>query len=141
VRSAVLDVLADAPMHGYEIIRTLEERSGGRWRPSPGSVYPTLQLLADEGLVTAADVDGRRVYSLTDEGRAAREARRNENRPWEVEVDDNDPRAKLGEAAFGVHEAAMQVVRLGSADQVTRAHDALNRARRAIYAILAEDTP
>jgi len=141
VRFAVLDVLAEAPMHGYEIIRTLEERSGGRWRPSPGSVYPTLQLLADEGLVTAADVDGRRVYSLTDTGRAAREARRGDERSWEQSADDDDPRAKVAEAAFGVHEAAMQVIRLGSADQVTRAHTALNSARRALYALLAEDTP
>ena len=109
-------------------------------RPNPGSVYPTLQLLADEGLVTAADVDGRRVYSLTDAGRAAREAR-GDDRSWEWTVDDDDPRAKLGEAAFGVQEAAMQVIRLGSADQVTRAHDALNTARRALYALLAEDTP
>ena len=142
VRFAVIDVLAEAPMHGYEIIRTLEERSGGRWRPSPGSVYPTLQLLADEGLVTAADVDGRRVYSLTDAGRAAREARGGDDRTWEwTGVDDDDPRAKLGEAAFGVQEAAMQVIRLGTADQVARAHDALNTARRALYALLAEDTP
>ena len=142
VRFAVIDVLAEAPMHGYEIIRTLEERSGGRWRPSPGSVYPTLQLLADEGLVTAADVDGRRVYSLTDDGRAAREARHGDDRTWEWSVDDDaDPRAKLGEAAFGVNEAAMQVIRLGSADQVARAHDALNTARRALYALLAEDAP
>ena len=141
VRFAVIDVLAEAPMHGYEIIRTLEERSGGRWRPSPGSVYPTLQLLADEGLVTAADVDGRRVYSLTDAGRSARDARHGEDRSWEWSGPDDDPRAKLGEAAFGVHEAAMQVIRLGSADQVTRAHDALNTARRTLYALLAEDTP
>jgi len=142
VRFAVIDVLAEAPMHGYEIIRTLEERSGGRWRPSPGSVYPTLQLLADEGLVTAADVDGRRVYSLTDDGRAAREARHGDDRTWEWSVDDDaDPRAKLGEAAFGVQEAAMQVIRLGSADQIARAHDALNTARRTLYALLAEDTP
>jgi DNA-binding PadR family transcriptional regulator len=141
VRFAVIDVLAEAPMHGYEIIRTLEERSGGRWRPSPGSVYPTLQLLADEGLVTAADVDGRRVYSLTDAGRAAREARGGDDRTWEwTGVDDDDPRAKVGEAAFGVQEAAMQVIRLGTADQVARAHDALNTARRALYALLAEDT-
>ena len=141
VRFAVIDVLADAPMHGYEIIRTLEERSGGRWRPSPGSVYPTLQLLADEGLVTAEDVDGRRVYSLTDAGRSAREARRDDDRAWEMSAEDDDPRTKLGEAAFGVHEAAMQVIRLGSADQVARAHAALNTARRSLYALLAEDTP
>jgi DNA-binding PadR family transcriptional regulator len=141
VRFAVIDVLADAAMHGYEIIRTLEERSGGRWRPSPGSVYPTLQLLADEGLVTAEDIDGRRVYSLTDAGRAAREARRDDERAWEMSADDDDPRAKLGEAAFGVHEAAMQVIRLGTDDQITRAHAALNTARRSLYALLAEDTP
>src|SRR5262245_1312677 len=69
VRLAVLACLGEKPMHGYEVIRALEERSGGRWRPSAGSIYPTLQLLADEGLVVGQDDDaGRRVYSLTDAG-------------------------------------------------------------------------
>src|SRR3954465_5608484 len=68
VRSAILALLDDRRMHGYERIQELEERTGGRWKPSAGSIYPTLQLLEDEGLVTPEEVDGRKVYSLTDSG-------------------------------------------------------------------------
>src|SRR4051794_38709203 len=71
VRSAILALLDDRPMHGYEIIQELEERTGGRWTPSAGSIYPTLQLLEDEGLVTSEEVEGRKVYSLTDAGKEA----------------------------------------------------------------------
>ena len=71
IRPLILAVLATKPMHGYEVITELQAQSGGRWRPSAGSVYPTLQQLADEGLVTSEEVDGRRVYALTDEGKAA----------------------------------------------------------------------
>jgi DNA-binding PadR family transcriptional regulator len=70
VRTAILAVLKDEPMHGYQVIRVLEERSGGHWRPSAGSIYPTLQQLEDEGLVRSEEVDGRRTYRLTDEGHA-----------------------------------------------------------------------
>jgi DNA-binding PadR family transcriptional regulator len=69
VRSAILALLGEKPMHGYEMIQELEERSGGRWRPSAGSIYPTLQLLEDEGLVRAQEVEGKRVFDLTDAGR------------------------------------------------------------------------
>jgi Fe2+ or Zn2+ uptake regulation protein len=69
VRSAVLALLAERPMHGYQIIREIEERSGGSWKPSAGSVYPTLQLLADEGLIRAEESNGRKIYSLTEAGR------------------------------------------------------------------------
>ena len=69
VRAAVLALLAEGPMHGYQIIREIEERSGGSWKPSPGSVYPTLQLLADEGLISSEESNGRKTYSLTDAGR------------------------------------------------------------------------
>ena len=72
VRTAVLALLAEKPMHGYQIIQQIEERSGGAWKPSPGSVYPTLQLLADEGLINAEESDGRKTYSLTEEGRRSR---------------------------------------------------------------------
>ena len=71
IRPLILAVLATKPMHGYEVITELEAQSGGRWRPSAGSIYPTLQQLADEGLVTGEEIDGRRVYALTDEGKAA----------------------------------------------------------------------
>ena len=76
IRPLILATLAARPMHGYEVIQELEAQSGGRWRPSAGSVYPTLQQLTDEGLLTSEEVDGRRVYSLTDEGKAAAEPRR-----------------------------------------------------------------
>ena len=76
VRTALISLLADNPMHGYDLIRELEQRSGGAWRPSPGSIYPTLQLLEDEGLVTSEERDGKRVYTITDAGRAELEERR-----------------------------------------------------------------
>ena len=68
VRTAVLALLAERPMHGYQIIREIEERSGGHWKPSAGSVYPTLQLLADEGFISSEETNGRKVYSLTADG-------------------------------------------------------------------------
>src|SRR3954454_4068329 len=74
VRAAVLALLAEQPMHGYQIIHEIEERSGGSWKPSPGSVYPTLQLLADEGLIRAEESNGRKTFSLTEEGRAEAES-------------------------------------------------------------------
>jgi DNA-binding PadR family transcriptional regulator len=140
VRHAVLDALAERPMHGYEIMSWLEEKSGGRWRPSPGSVYPTLQLLEDEGLIAGADDGGRRVYSITEAGTAARAARPRGGPSWEGGEDDS-PRMKLAQLAMGTHEAAMQVVRLGTDDQLQRVSSILAQARRSIYAVLAEDEP
>ena len=83
VRAAIIALLAEEPMHGYQIITELTERSGGVWRPSPGSVYPTLQVMEDQGLVTADKTEGRRVFSLTDEGRAAADAAGDGPAPWE----------------------------------------------------------
>ena len=85
VRSAVLALLAERPMHGYQIIREIEERSGGTWKPSAGSVYPTLQLLADEGLIRAEESNGRKIYSLTDAGREEM-AGAGMSAPWESTV-------------------------------------------------------
>ena len=83
VRAAIIALLAEEPMHGYQIITELTERSGGVWRPSPGSVYPTLQAMEDQGLVTADKSEGRRVFSLTDEGRTAADAAGDGPAPWE----------------------------------------------------------
>src|SRR5262245_46404358 len=83
VRSAILALLDDRPMHGYEMITELEERTGGRWRPSAGPIYPTLQLLEDEGLVSAEEVDGKRVFSLTEVGKQEVPDRTEGERPWE----------------------------------------------------------
>ena len=70
LKYVILDLLAEKPMHGYEVIRDLEDRLGGFYAPSPGAVYPTLQMLEDQGYVTSSQQDGKRVYQITEEGRA-----------------------------------------------------------------------
>jgi DNA-binding PadR family transcriptional regulator len=136
VRSAILALLEERPMHGYEMIQQLEERSGGRWRPSAGSIYPTLQLLEDEGLVSGEEVDGRRVLSLTEAGhKAAKE--RTERSPWETEGEDS-PYHQLRREGFGLVNAARQVAQVGSSKQAAEVAKILADARRRIYAILAE---
>jgi DNA-binding PadR family transcriptional regulator len=139
VRSGLLSLLADAPMHGYDLIRELEQRSGGRWRPSPGSIYPTLQLLEDEGLVTGQEQDGKRVYSITDAGRAELEERRErgEGSPWEFGPL-GEGLAQFRDAAFQLGAAAMQVARTGTGAQRAKAAEILDEARKKIYALLAE---
>ena len=138
VRSAVLALLDDRPMHGYEMITELEERTGGRWRPSAGSIYPTLQLLEDEGLVTAEEVEGRKVYSLTDEGQKAAPDRTDEARPWE-EGDEDSPRFAARQELMRTIGAAKQVVRGDDEAQLTKAAEILKDARKKLYGILAED--
>src|ERR687893_3158314 len=84
VRAAVLVLLAEEPRNGYQLMQEIEQRSDGVWRPSPGSVYPALQQLEDEGLVRIAEREGRKAYELTDEGRAHVAARRDElGAPWD----------------------------------------------------------
>lgn len=137
IRPLLLIALLEGPAHGYEIIRRLEERSSGVWRPSPGSVYPTLQLLTDEGAVTATDVDAKRVYELTEAGRVEAEARKDEPTPWSGEAAQGE--VALGDAIRQLMGAFSQVARTGNADQVERATAAIRQARQAIYQILAED--
>lgn len=141
VRTAVLALLAERPMHGYQVIQELEQRTDGAWRVSPGSVYPTLQLLEDEGLVTGQEVEGKRVFSLTDLGRERVEAQRQRGAaaPWEEVAEGGEPAHDLRAAAFQLGAAAMQVAHTGSEEQVDRVVTILNDARRRIYAILAED--
>jgi DNA-binding PadR family transcriptional regulator len=138
VRSAILALLDDRPMHGYEMITELEERTGGRWRPSAGSIYPTLQLLEDEGLVSAEEVEGRKVYSLTEAGQEAAPERTGEARPWE-EGDEDSPRFALRQELFRTMGAAKQVARGDDEAQLTRAAEILKDARRKLYGILAEE--
>jgi hypothetical protein len=138
VRSAVLALLAERPMHGYQIIREIEERSGGSWKPSAGSVYPTLQLLADEGLIRAEESNGRKIYSLTDAGRED-VVGAGTSAPWEA----TGPASGTGFAALpkaGVElaQAASQVGRTGTPEQVQEAVAVLDDARRRLYAILAQ---
>jgi DNA-binding PadR family transcriptional regulator len=137
VRAAILALLAEQPMHGYQVITELTERSEGEWRPSAGSVYPTLQQLADEGLVRDREVDGRRIYELTEEGRAAVERSKSEAAPWERPG--RDDMRDLRHAAQGVMSATMQIARDGDAAMHADARRILTEARRSLYRLLAED--
>ncbi|MCT2086404.1 PadR family transcriptional regulator [Microbacterium enclense] len=140
VRSAVLSLLLEQPMHGYQIIREIEERSGGSWKPSPGSVYPTLQLLTDEGLVRAEESGGRKTYSLTEEGRAAAGDETTERTaPWESATSrDGGRMTALPKAGVELAQAAAQVARTGDKEQVAQAVEILEDARRKLYSILAQ---
>ncbi|MFB9926270.1 PadR family transcriptional regulator [Amycolatopsis halotolerans] len=138
VRAAILTLLAEQPRHGYEIIREIGERSGGLWKPSPGSIYPTLQMLADEGLVVSRDESGKKLFELTDEGRATAEQQTG-TPPWEHFTDDVEPvEHDLRKAGATLAAAVVQVMRAGSENQQARAVDVLNEARRSIYSILGE---
>ena len=139
VRSALLIALLDGPGHGYQLIQTLGARTGGVWQPSPGAVYPSLEALLDEGLVTASEADGRRVFTLTDDGRRLAEERRTQGPPWAVEEGaEADGRDRLRQAAHEVLGAAKQVGMAGSPAQVEAAAAILSRARKDLYLLLAE---
>jgi DNA-binding PadR family transcriptional regulator len=143
VRDALLVVLADRPMHGYELITELEARSSGRWRPSPGAVYPALTRLEKQGLIVAEAGDNagdRKVFSLTDRGREAREG---------LDLEGTDPTPERwrergdGDSALRALPAeiagqARQLRRFGAPDQVERAAALLEDVKRQLYAILAD---
>src|SRR6516164_11065031 len=142
VRAAALTLLAEEPRNGYQIIQEIGERSGGVWRPSPGSVYPALQQLEDEALIQAETPEGgRRRYALTAEGQAYIAAHPDEvSAPWDVVArsvgaDAIELRNLIGQLAI----AAVQVAQVGSDAQVAQAHQILTGARRSLYRILAAD--
>lgn len=138
VRAAVLALLAEQPMHGYQIIHEIEERSGGSWKPSAGSVYPTLQLLADEGLIVAEESNGRKTFSLTGAGRDE-VAGSGGSAPWAPEAQADAGFTALPKAGIELAQAAAQVGRTGSPEQIQQAVRALEDARRRLYSILAQD--
>lgn len=139
VRAAILALLAGTPMHGYQIIKEITERSGGVWTPSPGSVYPTLQQLEDEDLVVSETTEGKKVFSLTEAGRAADEARTGSRAPWEDVGDVDATLIELRDCIGQVAGAVRQIARSGSAAQVAAAKSLLAETRRALYGLLAED--
>ena len=140
VRTALLLLLAEEPRNGYQLMQTIEERSGGRWRPSPGSVYPALAQLEDEGLVRAVERDGTKLFEITDAGREQVADAHGQSAPWEME---DDPAFELlAEIRSLVHQigmAAGQVVQAGDEEQIARARDTLSDTRRGLYRILAGD--
>jgi DNA-binding PadR family transcriptional regulator len=139
VRLALLRLLGEEPANGYQLMQTIEERSGGLWRPSPGSVYPTLAQLEDEGLVRSVEADGARRFEITDAGREHLETRAQEPAPWEVQDEGGPPTRDVKHLIAGVAAAAMQVAAAGDESQRTRAGDLLAEVRRALYGILAEE--
>ena len=134
IRDAILGLLAEQPMHGYQVMQELADRSGGRWRPSAGSIYPTLQQLEDEGLVTAEDHDGRKTFALTEAGQTAAKALP-ADRPWTRHEGGDD----LGGLIRELNMAAIQVSRVGTPTARDEARKVLTDARRALYRLLAED--
>jgi DNA-binding PadR family transcriptional regulator len=140
VRAAILALLAEDPMHGYQIINELKERTSGVWRPSPGSVYPTLQALEDEGLIIADKDSGRRVFTLTDDGRAAAAELGDGPAPWEEVTRGTDTSmVDLRNLTFQVGAAIMQVAQAGTPAQVSTVQEILVQTRRRIYQVLADD--
>jgi len=140
VRAALLALLAEEPRNGYQLMQEIERRSEGVWRPSPGSVYPALQQLEDEGLVRSDESDGRKLFHLTEAGREAAAAASAEGAPWEAASESVDSDAwELFNVARQVGMAIFQIAQAGTAEQMASAREVLNNARRSLYGILAED--
>ena len=141
VRAAILVLLDEELRNGYGLMQEIESRSNGAWRPSPGSVYPALSQLEDEGLVRAHESGGRKQFELTDEGGTYVSEHADElGTPWE-EVGGGEPVGELRTLVFAVGAAVMQVVQAGSSDQVAAAAKVLEETRRSLYRILAGDDP
>jgi DNA-binding PadR family transcriptional regulator len=135
VRAALLLLLTEEPRNGYQLMQAIEDRSGGRWRPSPGSVYPTLAQLEDQGFVRSTDNDGGRIFEITDAGRE--HIARHDHPSW---VGDEAP--QFPDLKFQVKQlniAVAMFLRAGSAKQIDRAAETLAETKRTLYRILAED--
>jgi DNA-binding PadR family transcriptional regulator len=132
IKYLILETLVDGPRHGYDIITELEQRSGGKYRPSPGSVYPTLQLLEEGGFVWGQSAEGKRIFTITEAGRELLASK-----PAEAEADEEDD-IDLRGAAMKLGAAVFQAARAGDAATQNRVREILDRARREIYSILAD---
>ena len=140
VRAAILVLLDEEPRNGYQLMQELERRSQGVWRPSSGSVYPTLSQLEDEGLVAATKDESNRVYRLTERGKSHVAKHRDElGTPWEVETSGHDPRWELMNLMREIGPALGQVMKFGTPEQVAEARRIRTAARRALYRLLADD--
>lgn len=136
VRAAVLAVLSERDMHGYQIIRELAERSSGVWRPGAGSIYPTLRTLQEQGYLRSRAENGKRVFSITDYGRRAAQASGSAE-PWQQYVEAEGPRVRLRQASDALLRAVSQVANSGTEDEIEQAAATLVAARRSIYLTLA----
>lgn len=143
IRAGILALLKEAPRNGYQIMQELEQRSQGVWRPSPGSIYPALQQLEDEGLVQAESAGVGRTFKLTDAGRAYVETQADEvAAPWgTIAGAAGEGFLPLVNLMRGVVAATVQVAQAGTPGQQAEAQKILAEARRSLYRILAEDAP
>jgi DNA-binding PadR family transcriptional regulator len=138
VRTAVLRLLTEEPMHGYQLMQAIAERSGGRWTPSPGAIYPTISQLEDEGLVSVTADAGRKLVALTEAGRRHVEERGD---AWPDPFQGRSatgPGTDLRDLVEQLHGAVRQVARTGTDAQVTAAAGVLAEARRSLYLLLAD---
>jgi DNA-binding PadR family transcriptional regulator len=127
-------------MHGYEMIKEIEERTQGAWTPSAGSIYPTLQMLEDEGLIRGEESEGKRRFTLTDAGAEAQKAKAGEQTPWDAVREDTGPeQIHLGDSLRKLNHAIAQVFHAADQGQQKRVRELLDETRRKIYAILAEE--
>ncbi|TKK73726.1 PadR family transcriptional regulator [Kribbella jiaozuonensis] len=138
VRAAVLMLLAEEPMHGYQLMQAIADRSDGRWTPSPGAIYPTINQLEDEGLVTVTAEAGRKLVTLTDAGREYVEGRRETSVDPFAPFASTSPGADLRGLLDELASATRQVARTGSEEQRTAAAKILAEARRSLYLLLAD---
>jgi DNA-binding PadR family transcriptional regulator len=138
VRAAILSVLSDAPRNGYQVIQEIAERTGGAWKPSPGSIYPTLQQLEDEGLVVQTEEGGRKAYALTDDGRSYVTDHPDEMAaPW-AGMGETDAEGDLRPVLGQVAAAMWQVMAVGTPEQQAEAKAAIVELRKTLYGILAD---
>ncbi|HEX2707638.1 MAG TPA: PadR family transcriptional regulator [Solirubrobacterales bacterium] len=140
VRAAVLALLAERSMHGYEMIKEIEERTQGAWTPSAGSIYPTLQMLEDQGLIQGEESDGKRRFTLTETGVAEQKERAGEETPWDAVRSGAAPeQIHLRDSVHKLHHSIGQVFHAADEGQQKRVRELLDETRRKIYAILAEE--
>ena len=144
VRIAVLLLLDESPANGYQLMQEIEQRTGGAWKPSSGSIYPALQQLEDEGIVTTTEGEGRKMFALTDDGRAYVADRRDDwTPPWENVEEGEEPTeeaVRIRDLIAQLGMAYMQVIQVGTESQRSEAARVLTGARQALYRILAGDT-
>lgn len=140
IQVAILNLLTEQSMHGYQIIQEISSRSGGAWTPGAGSVYPTLQAMEDQDLVISEQTGSKRVYSLTESGKALAESSE-EQAPWDQIAESSAPMLELRQAMGTLHMAVMQLEQAASEEQIAKAVLIIDGARKAIYLILASDSP
>lgn len=139
LRLAVLALLQGSPRNGYSLMGEIAQRSGGLWQPSPGSMYPVLSQLEDEGLIMATEQDGKKAYALTEAGQQfVKENQEALNAVWDMQKG-ADEQVELRGALRALMGAASQVAQAGSAAQAQEAVNILKAARKSLYRLLAED--